>query len=170
MKYGIQIAILTVLATSAVADLELTVDIEYPRHIELKMPVEEDSSFAMRTAFGDGEFFSVTGHVDHVTLVGTNRFVNLACGYEYKLGKSAGSATESGLKQIDGGYLVRVICSIWTANPMFTIHEVAPPQSPALSFTNMTIVSNLTYTTADSSTETNAQPAHSGVAKPTPDD
>ena len=58
------------------ADLELGVDTEYPRHLDLKIPVKENSDFEIRASFGRG-FFSVTGHVGQVTGLSTNRNIDL---------------------------------------------------------------------------------------------
>ena len=94
-KHQVLIVTLLVSAISAMADLELTIDTEYPRHLELKVPVQEDSNFEVRTSFGFGEYFTATGHVSRVTGVATNRSISLTYGYEYNLGSSQGSATGS---------------------------------------------------------------------------
>lgn len=73
---------LLVAAVRAMADLELTIDTEYPRRLELKVPVQEDSNFDVRTSFGYGEFFTATGHVGRVTGLATNRSISLTYGYE----------------------------------------------------------------------------------------
>jgi len=147
MKMRIAVAILTFTlgAVSALADLELTVDREYPRRLELKIPVHEDSEFAMRTSFGDGEYFAVSGHVGRITGVGTHRNYNLSFGYQYKLGKSSGSsigASETG--PLDGSVTVRAVASIYAANPRFVIREVDPPPSPHLALTNVTTLAVFT--------------------------
>src|SRR5882762_1209806 len=79
-------------ATCAVADLELSVDTEYPRRLLLKIPVQEGSDFAMNTSFGHGDFFTATGHVGRVTGLTTNRSISLNYWYQYRLGESHGSA------------------------------------------------------------------------------
>jgi hypothetical protein len=140
-------------ATTAVADLELTTEIEYPKRLELKIPVEEDSDFQMRTSFGRGDFFSATGHVGRVTGVSTNRSISVSYGYDYRFGESHGSASGSQEQPLNSPYALRVVASIWAANPAFTVREVAPPVSPATWMTNATKLTNITATA-----HTNAQP------------
>lgn len=140
-------------ACAAVADLELTVDTEYPRRLELKVPVQEDSNFEIRTSFGNGEFFTATGHVGRVTGLSTNRTISVTYGYEYNLGNSSGSATGSQDQPLSGPYSLRVVSSIWAANPGFTVREVAPPVSPEKWLTNMTLLTNVTTLTNSISPE-----------------
>jgi len=163
MKYGIAILVLAGLAAVVLADLELTMDIEYPRRLELKIPVQEDSDFEMSTSFGDGEFFAVTGHVGRITGVTTNRTIDLVYGYQYDLGRSKGSATGSGTHSLDGSVSVRIVSSIWSANPRFVIREVAPPPRPDIALTNMTILTNVTWSASSNATEKAAQQGKSSV-------
>ena len=116
---------LLIVATHAFADLELTVDTEYPRKLEFKIPVQEDSNFELRTSFGNGEFFTATGHVGSVTGLTTNRSISLIYGYDYNLGNSRGSATGSQEGGLTGPYSLRIVSSIWAANPRFSIKEVS---------------------------------------------
>ena len=145
-KRTLTVLLFALVGTGAIADLELTVDIEYPKRIELKIPVKEDSDFEMRTSFGRNEFFSATGHVGRVTGLLTNRSIDLSYGYSYDLGSSKGSSTGSQTQPLSNSnvYSLRVVASIWAANPAFVIREVPPPVSPALRFTNMTLITNIT--------------------------
>jgi len=146
-------------ACAAVADLELTVDTEYPRRLQLKVPVQEDSNFEIRTSFGHGEFFTATGHVGRVTGLTTNRTIRVIYGYEYNLGNSSGSATGSQDQPLSGLYSIRVVSSIWSPNPGFTVREVLPPVSPDKLLTNMTLLTNVT--TLTNSTKQPAPPLSS---------
>jgi hypothetical protein len=131
-------------ATCALADLELSVETSYPRHLELKIPVKEDTDFKMHASFDDGEFFSATGHVGHISGVSTNRTISLTFGFDYKLGGSQGSATGSQTQPIaPDRYKCAIVSSVWDANPISDISEVPPPVSPATWLTNMTMVTNL---------------------------
>lgn len=166
MKNGIIIIALAVFAASAGADLELTVDIDYPRRIEFTTPVQEDADFEMQTSFGTNEYFAVTGHVGQITGVSSNRAVNLTYGYKFKLGNSSGSATGSGLQPLDGHMSMRIISSIWVANPRFVVREVNPPPSPLLSLTNMTPISNVTWSVTSNKSERTAQPTNAPYSDP----
>ena len=109
------------------ADLELLVNIEYPRHIELTIPVSENSAFEMHTSFKAGEYFIVTGYVGTVISE-----YNLSYGYQYKLGTASGSATGSIQGSLVGDVeQIRMITSIHTANPSFAIRSAPSPQLPA---------------------------------------
>ena len=115
----------------AVADLQLTVSSAYPVHLDLKIPVEEDSDFTIETTYGGGSFFSATGHIGRVTGIGTNRTVDLTYGYHYKFGESHGSSSggmqEQPLTADHPIHSVRPIASIWGFNPGFRVQEVPAP-------------------------------------------
>lgn len=162
MKYAVSIMILAIIATLATADLELTVDIEYPKRLELKIPVKEASDFEMRTSFGDSEYFIATGHVGRITGLSSNRMIEMTHGYEYKLGGATGSARGTESYQLQGKYKmkIRLSASIYTANPAFVIREVEPPPLPQLNLTNMTILSNSTATITDNDVDRTAQPTN----------
>ena len=138
---------LLIAATPAVADLELTTEIEYPKRLELKIPVEEDSDFQMRTSFGRGDFFTATGHVGRVTGLSTNRSIRLTFGYQYRFGESHGGATGSEEVTLNSPYTLRLVGSVYAANPAFKIREVAPPVSPATWLTNRTVLTNVALLT-----------------------
>ena len=125
MKYFAPILTFTLATTIALADFELTVDIDYPRHLELKIPVRENSAFEMRTSFIDGEFFAVTGHVGRITTQ-----YSLTYGYTFKLGGATGSATGEQYSPLDDSVTARTISSIYSANPRFVIRSVPAPQLP----------------------------------------
>ena len=181
-KKAIFIILLALTASYAVADLELGVDTEYPRHLDFKIPVKENSDFAIRASFGQGEFFSVTGHVNPVTGLGTdrsiiltynpvtglstNRYISLTYGYAYSLGKSQGSATGSQSSPLDDKFPVQVVASIWSANPCFIVREVAPPISPDTRFTNATALTNLPIFYSTNSTKKTKPAAKSVDSKP----
>ena len=133
--------------TCAIADLELGVDTEYPRQLDLRIPVQEDSDFHISTSFGKDEFFTATRHVGRITGVRTNRNVDLSYGYTYSLGGSKGSATGSQSEPLTNSstniYSLRVVSSLWAANPRFVIREVPAPVSPAARLTNMIPITNI---------------------------
>ncbi|MCC6822959.1 MAG: hypothetical protein IT579_19695 [Verrucomicrobia subdivision 3 bacterium] len=159
MKLAIPILSVLLIATCAVADLQLSVDTEYPKRLELKIPVVEDSDFKIHTSFGRGDFFAATGHVGRITGSGTNRVINLTYGFDYRFGDSHGSATGATSEQpLASPYSVRIISSILAANPAFVIREVPPPVSPQTWFTNRTLLTNFTLNVSTNATEkTNAR-------------
>jgi len=138
MRIAGAILVLALGATGAWADLELIVDVEYPLRLELKIPVHEDSDFSIRTSFGTGEYFSVTGRIGRITGVGVRRNCELTYGCQYKLGDSSGSAGGSQSSPLDGSVKTRNIVSLRAANPRFVIREVDPPPLPAFALTNLT--------------------------------
>jgi hypothetical protein len=160
-KYLILILPVLIIATSAMADLELTVDIQYPRGLELKIPVQENSDFEMHTSFSHGEFFTATGHVGRITGLNTNRSISLTYGYEYNLANGRGSATGSTSQGLNDKYSLRIVTSIWSANPRFTVHEVPAPVSPNTRFTNMVLITNVTGAVLTNATKNPAQPSSS---------
>jgi len=142
-EYPLLFLLLVLCTTCALADLELSVETDYPRHLELKIPVKEDTDFKLKTSFDDGEFFSATGHVGRICGVGTNRTISLTFGFDYKLGGSQGSATGSQSGSFFPGHIKGgVVSSVWAANPIFDICEVPPPVSPETWLTNSTIITN----------------------------
>lgn len=151
-KHPLILLLLLMCAKCALADLELSVETHYPRHLELKIPVKEDTDFKMHTSFDNGEFFSATGHVGHISGVSTNRIISLTFGFDYKLGGSQGSATGSQSGSIaPGHYKIGVVSSVWDANPIFDVSEVPPPVSPETWLTNSTIITNLSLTASNTS-------------------
>ena len=126
MKYSIFILSLALITNIASAELELTVNIEYPRHIELTTPVRQNSAFEMRTSFNEGEFFAVTGYVGNVS----NEY-DLTYSYQYKLGTATGSSTGTQRSIVGDVDQIRMISSVHAANPSFTIRSVPTPQLPA---------------------------------------
>jgi len=164
-KHLVLILPLAIAATCAAADLELTVDTEYPRRLQLKIPVQENSDFEMHTSFGHGEFFTATGHVGRVSGLNTNRSLSVMYGYEYSLGNSHGSATGSQDEPVSGPYSLRVVSSIWAPNPGFIVREVAPPRSPDTWLTNKTLVTNVAITPLTNAIKNAAQPTRSPEPK-----
>jgi hypothetical protein len=160
-KYLILILPVLIVATSAIADLELTVDIEYPRGLELKIPVQEDSDFEMHTSFGHGEFFTATGHVGRITGLNTNRSISLTYGYEYNIANGKGSATGSGSQGLNDQHSLRVVASILSANPRFTIHEVPAPVSSYSRMTNLVDATNVAGSVLTNATRNPAQTSSS---------
>jgi len=169
-KHPLLFMLLVPCATCALADLELSVETDYPRHLELKIPVKEDTDFKMHTSFDDGEFFSATGHVGRISGLSTNRMIKLTYGFDYKLGGSQGSSTGSQSQSIaPDHYPFAIVSSLLAANPMFDIREVPTPVPLGTGVTNWTIITNVLFTPkSNSPTSSNTKPMPNTALEPTP--
>lgn len=138
-KNALAVIFLGFTSASAIADLQLSITADYPGHINLKIPVQENSDFKINTAFGNGEFFDATGHVSQIT--GTNRSYSLTYGYEFNLTNGCkGSATGSA----SGGLHDIYDQNIFTGgfDPDFKLEEVPVPVRPVIELTNVFVVTN----------------------------
>jgi len=89
MKRLIALLVLIAATLNATAAFELSVEIMFPRHVLLTIPVHEDSDFEMRTSFYKGDSVVVTGRFNRIT--SSNHFY-ITCGYKCILGNNTSSA------------------------------------------------------------------------------
>jgi hypothetical protein len=153
MKRALTAIFLVLTAICVFADLQLTVEVDYPQSINLQIPAKEDSDFSLKTSFGDGEFFNATGHVGRITGSGNDRTYPISLGYEYKLTNGSGfyygGATGSAISPFmnTNVYSMNIISSLYDANPTFTVSEVPPSISPATRLKNAIWLTNVVATT-----------------------
>jgi hypothetical protein len=131
MKHGIAMIVLAGVATLALGDLQLKVDLklERGRRIGIYSPVEEDSDFDLPTLHRNEEFLVVTGHVGRIVGPTSNRTIDVVFWYDYDFGASKGSGSGSSSNRLDIKWLDEVPPDTTPPRPVFTVLEVEPPAS-----------------------------------------
>jgi hypothetical protein len=157
MKCGTIIVAFAAVAALAVADLELIIDLPYPRRIGLQFPVHEDSGFKVETTLDDSGFFAATGHVSRISGTATNRAVAVSLGYEYAFGTSKGSGTGTSSNRLDIKWSGRLLPHTIPSGPRFAVREVASPLTRYTVITNMAVFTNVATTVSSNRIHTAAQ-------------